>query len=219
MTWPLRRFREEKRGVALTEFALALPVMLSVGVFGIELTHLGLSKLRASQIALSLADNASRVGINSNLATQQLREIDINDVLQAVRKQTGGMDILENGRITLSSLETNADGGQWVHWQRCIGKKSGAGFESTYGVAGDGATGTSFAGMGPAGSKVTAPPSSAVMFVELNYTYRPIMASWMMEPQKVHLVASFIVRDRRDLTQVFNPLPAATASTCDKHTT
>ena len=137
----LARLRRDTSAVALTEFAFALPILLTIGMFGVEESNIALTHLRVSQYALTLADNASRVGV-SGLTTQQLREIDINDVLTGTRQQGARINLTTYGRITLSSLETNSSGGQWIHWQRCIGLRSGAGYDSTYGTEGTGASGT-----------------------------------------------------------------------------
>lgn len=75
-------------------------------------------------------------------------------------------------------------------------------------------------GMGDAGAKVTAPNSSGVMFVEVNYLYKPLFGSLYLgaSPRIIHYVASFIVRDNRSFGQIYNPTPTATASTCNLHT-
>ena len=107
--------------------------MLGIGLYGIETANLALINLRVSQIALSLADNASRVGTMSTLNTVQLREVDLNDVLQATRLQGAGIKLTTFGRVTLSSLE-NPSGTQNIHWQRCIGLMRGTGYDSSYGT-------------------------------------------------------------------------------------
>lgn len=217
-----RRLAPHKSGTAMMEFALSLPLVLPLGLFGIEMSNYALAELKLSQIALTLADNASRVGVDSGLSSQELREVDVNDIFQGARLHGGGMNITSNGRITISSLERNADDGQWVHWQRCVGTASGTGFDSSYGTAGDGASGTSFTGMGETGAKVTAPPGSAVMFVEINYTYTPLVADFFVGDKALKATASMIVRDNRDLTKaVTNPDPAVVSPklmTCDQHT-
>lgn len=220
----LRRFREDRSGVTLLEFAFGLPMFLTAGMWGVELTNLAITHQRLSQLALELADNASRVGLYSNQATVQLREIDLNDVLQATRAHGSNIDLTTNGRVILSSLE-NVNGTQRIHWQRCIGAKSGVGYDSSYGTTttsagtttnpGDAGT-LAPTGMGEAGAKVNAPANSAVMFVEVNYLYTPLIGNgWFASPRRLQYVASFIVRDNRDLTQLYNPSPAATRSTCN----
>ena len=214
-----RRLARHKSGTAMMEFALSLPLVLPLGLFGIEMSNYALAELKLSQIALTLSDNASRVGVDSGLSSQDLREVDINDIFQGARLQGGGMDITTNGRITISSLEVNADGGQWVRWQRCAGVPAGAGFDSSYGTQGDGASGTSFTGMGETGAKVTAPADSAVMFVEINYTYTPLITGYFVGDTALKATASMIVRDNRNLDrEVTDPSPGATHMTCDLHT-
>lgn len=223
----LLALRRDRSGLALVEFAYSLPLVLALGVMGIETANLAVTNMRVSQIALNLADNASRVGERTALATQQLREADINDVLQAVRLQGEDLELTQRGRVTMSSLEADNSGTQRIHWQRCIGLRSGTNFDSSYGTAPVNAgkqTGPGFAGtvmpdgMGPAGRRVLAPNNSGVIFVEINYQYRPIMDLFGIAPGRIHYTASFIVRDNRDFSRVFNPNPTAASSTCDTYT-
>lgn len=215
----LRRLRGDRRALAMLEFGLALPLVLPIGLYGVEISNYALVQTKLSQVALTLADNASRVGTDTSMNTQELREFDVDDVLQGLRLQGAGLDIARRGRITISSLEVNSKGGQWIHWQRCLGMKSGIGYESSYGVEGDGADSTTFTGMGEPGAKVTAPAGSAVMFVEINYDYQPLFTSYLIGPTKLKSIASFIVRDNRDLTKgVTNPLPLSPSMICALHT-
>ena len=139
-TGTLRKLAHDRSGLALLEFAFALPVVLALGAYGLEISNLSLLNLRISQIALNLADNSSRVGTYSTLALQQLREIDVNDVLQAARYQGASINLIANGRITLTSLENikqigDAAAVQRIHWQRCIGTMKTAGYSSSYGIS------------------------------------------------------------------------------------
>lgn len=225
----LRRLADARSGVAMLEFALALPIVMAVGAYGLEISNLALLNSRVSQIALNLADNASRVGTYSTLSTQQLREVDMNDVLQAARYQGASINLSTNGRIILSSLENvqqsyDTAPVQRIHWQRCLGMKSGTGYDSSYGttLVADGTDGTvandgtlAPTGMGDTGAKVNAPAGYGVMFVEINYMTKPLFGTWLTAPARLHYIASFIVRDRRDYSQIYNPSPAATRSTCN----
>jgi Flp pilus assembly protein TadG len=227
-----RNLKRDRSGVAMLEFAFAMPLVLGVGCYGLETANLALINLRVSQIALALADNASRVGAFSGLSSQQLREVDVNDIFAAARYQGKSIDLTNNGRITLSSLENvqqsyDTAAVQRIHWQRCLGVKSGTGYASSYGTttttagttntsANAGTTTTS--GMGETGAQVNAPDGSGVMFVEINYLTKPLFGTWLTSPARVHYIASFIVRDRRDFSQIYNPSPTATRMTCDKYT-
>lgn len=227
----VKRLVHSRNGLALMEFALGLPLVLSLGLYGVETANLALANLRVSQIALTLADNASRVGMASTQNTVQIREVDMNDVLQAARIQGARINLSKYGRVIVSSLE-NASGTQRIHWQRCFGLMKAADYDSSYGTTRptdgtdnkpanqgtDVSTGKGAdAGMGDSGAKVTAPLNSGVMFVEVNYQYQPIAPNWLTGPKRLHYIASFIVRDSRDFSQIFNPA-SATLSTCDKYT-
>lgn len=211
LTQASRRLRGEVSAVAMIEAALTLPTLLFTGFAGLEIANLMITHTRVSGIALSVADNASRIASGSNLAAPQVREVDVNDVFQGAQLQSGTLDILTNGRIVLSSLETNSSGGQWIHWQRCYGNRQ---YASSYGVQGAGATGTAFPGMGPAGQEVQAVSGGPVMFVEVYYDYIPFMFSSWIGTKRIRYTAAFSVRDPRDTSQIYNPSPAATVRTC-----
>lgn len=205
----------DRRGLALVEFAYATPIIVALGTYGLELSNFATCHLRASQIASNLADTTSRIGEFTPLAVKQIREADINDAFQAVRQQSGNLDMPNRGRIILSSLERNSSNGQWIRWQRCLGKGV---FTSSYGNAGDGATGTSLLGMGDAGRLIAAPPKSAVMFVEIVVPYKAIVGEALLGAQTIRAKAAFLVRDVRDLSSgndPANPAPTETASTCN----
>lgn len=220
-------FCQDISGVSMVEFAFGMPLFLGAGLWGVQLTHLAIVNQRVSQLALELADNASRVGLYTAQNTIQLRETDVNDVLQAIRAHGASLQLTERGRVTLSSLERK-NGVQRIHWQRCIGMRRGAGYDSSYGTTSVTAgtnTNSSNAGtlapngMGPTGAQVNAPEGSGVMFVEINYDYEPIVGvRWFAEPRRISYTASFIVRDNRDFAQIYNPSPAATRATCNLST-
>ena len=72
---------------------------------GLELTNYVSTKMRISQIALHVADNGSRIGIDSLIAKPRITEAQINDLLIGANMQSGGLDIQASGRIILSSVE------------------------------------------------------------------------------------------------------------------
>ena len=208
----------DRRGVALIEFALAFPLLLTFGMGGLEYSQFALAVHKVSQSANAMADNLSRVGAKSALTTTQLREADIIDTFRGMQRQAGNLNVGLHGRVIVSSLERNASGGQWIRWQRCLGTMV---YPSSYGNAGDGASGTSFPGMGPAGSEVKAPPGTgqAVMFVEIAYEYQPMFTSAILPPTLLKSYSAFIVRSPRDTAAgVTNPSPSVTSYTCNRHT-
>jgi Flp pilus assembly protein TadG len=224
-----KQLRQNTKGVALVEFAFSAPIVLALGLYGVEIGNQALVSMRVSQIALNLADNASRMGLIGTNNVESMREGDMNDMLQAARLQGQSIGLTTNGRVIVSSLENvqqsyDTAPVQRIHWQRCMGKASGPGYDSSYGdtsiSAGTTATlanaGTTMpAGMGPTGAKVNAPPRSGLVFVEINYLYKPLVGEWLVAPYRIHYTASLIVRNNRDFRQIYNPVASARRATCN----
>lgn len=191
-----RRFRGDTSGVALIEFAFAGPLVLGMGMMGTDTAYLVITHLQISQVAMQVADNASRVGEQDVLTNRKVYERDIAETLIGAEKLAGNIGIFEKGRVIVSSLQQNADGGQWIAWQRCRGAVN---HTSSYGVEGNGKTGTSLPGMGVPGRYVTASPGTAVIFVEIVYDFETITPIGLFDGQRISYTAAFNVRDNRDL--------------------
>ena len=192
-----RKLRRSISGVATTELALSLPFLLTGGLWAVELANFGVVNMRASQLAVHIADNASRIGDTSALENRKIYEADINDLLRGAHIQGGtSMDLFNNGRVIISSLEVNEDDQQYIHWQRCMGAKVWA---SSYGDQND----VLATGMGPAGEEVISFEGEAVMFVELAYEYQPIVSARFVGEPTVKAISSFTVRADRDLSQIY----------------
>lgn len=208
----LRRLAQARDGVALIEFAYSLPIMVILGFGGLELVNYTTTHLRVNQIAISLADNASRAKQQVMTGDPIFRELDANESMRAAQLQGGNLKLLDNGRVVLSSLQVNDDGGQWIRWQRCSGE---ANHTPRYGVEGTGRTGTSFQGMGAGGRMVQAEPNFAIMYAEVFYDYEPMVLGQFIPRQTIYKTAAMYVRDDRDLSGIFNPSPAVpTPSRC-----
>jgi hypothetical protein len=201
-----RQLSHDQRALALIEFAVGLPVFLTLSLTGAELTNYVITRMRISQVALQLADNAARMGSGSLLSAKTISESEINDLLTGADLQAGGLDLYKNGRVIVSDLEpvTNPNNSSKykIVWQRCRG---GATYAPRYGSAG--ATGLS--GMGPAGRQAFAPDGGATMFVEVFYRYQPLVSASLAPSTTIMETASMMVRDRRDLSLIYNSENAA----------
>lgn len=217
------RFRRDESGLALTEFALAAPLVLTVGAYGTEMCNLAMMNLRVSQYTMDLADNASRMGNAGGLSTYTVDESDINNALQGIRLEGQKIGLTTYGRVTLSSLEGSTSNGnlvQTLHWQRCVGAANAANYQSSYGTAGSSTSGTVIAstGMGDTGYKVVAPSGSGVMFVEVNYLYQPLFGNMFVTSRRIHYVSSFLVRDSaRSYSSGVSNTSSQTASSCSSY--
>jgi hypothetical protein len=211
-----------RSGVAAIEFALCLPFLLGAGLMGLEVANRAIAQTQVTQLAAQIADNASRIGDTSTLQDRKIYESDIDDLLRGAAVQGGNrLDLLEHGRVIISSLEVvpGTDDRQYIHWQRCAGKKNHV---SNYGLEGDGLDG-GLPGMGPPGKEVWAFPDEAVIFVEVAYDYQSLVGPRFGMGGEINSTASFTVRDDRDLTQIYQRIPAdpdpvASCSTYDDPT-
>ncbi|ASJ91367.1 TadE/TadG family type IV pilus assembly protein [Porphyrobacter sp. CACIAM 03H1] len=205
-----RHLSGDRSGLAMVEFAFAAPLVLGMGMLGTDTALLVITHLQVSQIAMQVADNASRVGEQDVLTARKVFERDIAETLIGAEKLGDNINIFGQGRVIISSLQRNAQGGQWIAWQRCRGAKR---HDSTYGREGAGATGTSFPGMGEPGRYITASQGTAVMFVEVAYDFTSPLPVEIFEGQTITYTAAFNVRDNRDLTRLYAGGPVASCTT------
>ena len=105
--------RRDERGLALTEFAFAAPIFISLVLVGLELSNLALAHLRVSMMAMTVADNAGRV-------SSGIDEANVYEVFAGAEVNASGLGFKPNGRIVLSSLEhngkTGTEEGQTIVW-------------------------------------------------------------------------------------------------------
>jgi hypothetical protein len=211
----LRRLVRNTSGVSAVEFALGAPLLLTAGLWGSETANYALVNMKVGQLAVHIADNASRIGDTSTLQNRKIYESDINDVIYGAQIQGGPtIGLYDNGRVIISSLQVRPMGGggdeeQYIHWQRCRGVKNVA---SSFGDEGD----VKPDGMGREGNEVLAQSGDAVIFVEVNYTYQPLISANFMGSLDIISTASFTVRDDRDLSQIYqrDPINPDTEQQC-----
>lgn len=193
----IRGLAADRSGVAVTETALILPLFITAGLWGVELANYSLTTMQIGQIAVQVADDAARIGDTSTLENRKIYEADINDLLHGAAMNGGArMKLYDHGRVIVSSLEVNAAGKQFIHWQRCMGKSPVSG---AYGKQGD----VLAIGMGPKGREVSAVSGDAVIFVEISYDYQPLISDSFIGKTTIRSLSSFTVRASRDLSQVY----------------
>ena len=217
MTWPVfKALARSSSAVAAVEFGLSLPLLVIAAMWGTECMYLVMTDMRISQIAMEIADNASRIGDQSQLTDRKIYESDIDDLLQGANIEAGPLGLFTHGRVIVSSLEVvpGTTSQQYLHWQRCKGTVR---VTSAYGAEGKGLDG-SLTGVGASGAQVTATSGDAVILVEVTYTYQPLISKIFTPVTQIRTTATFNVRDDRDLTQIYqrntaSPDPVAACST------
>jgi len=197
------RLHRCESGLAFVEFAMSLPVLLTLGLCGLETANLAMAHLRVSNIAMLAADNAARV-------RDSIDESNVIELLTGAKMSAEGIRFAQHGRIILSSIERNAAGnGQWIRWQRCDGAKH---VSSSYGLQGKGQNDNSLQAVGPAGNQISAAAGTAVMMVEVVYDYQPIVSDSIFGPRQIRYESAFNVRQRTN--QVLTNNAAATPRNC-----
>lgn len=196
----LSKLRRDVSGIAVLEFAYIMPVLMVLSMYGIEFARMSMFHMRVSQMALSVADNASRMEqTNNSSVAPTVTEADVDSIMTGATKDGSSIQFATQGRIILSSLEKDpTTGKQFIHWQRCVG---GLAKSSSYGndTTNNGLTGGTITGMGNGTIKAAAPTNIAVMFVEIYYKYDPLFGSMFVKNMMFKQEAAYIVRDIRDL--------------------
>jgi hypothetical protein len=210
--------RDCRSGVAFLEFAFALPVVLALGLLGLETANYAMSNLRVSNIAMLTADNAARV-------RDSIDEGDVVELLTGAKMSGSNINFAQNGRIILTDLERHSTQNlQWVRWQRCDGAlnyaatpaalrpmtSAGATIANgteiyntdrhTTSSSPSSETKASLTSVGSGTNVISAGAGTAVMVVEVAYTYQPVIPNSFLAGRRITYVSAFNVRQRTDQT-------------------
>lgn len=196
-----RRFLRDTSGVSAVEFAIVLPLFMTLGMYGAEIAWMNAAAMEVSQVALALADNASRLGQTDNSGvTPTISTADVDSVLKGALEEGASIGLSDNGRVILSSLEVHpVTGKQYVHWQQCKGQGKQQSSHGKPDLTGN-ALSAIASGMTVGGKKLVAPNGSAVMVAEVWYRYEGLFGTMFVKPITIHEEAAIIVRDDRSLS-------------------
>jgi len=189
------------RATAMVEFAYVAPLLLTLGLGGMEIATLASDKMKVSQIALSVADNAARLGQTDNSGvTPTISESSVDAILQSALNEGAAIDLEANGRIVISSLEwSDIDEKPYIHWQRCVGDLDRS---SAYGndTNNNGLVGGDLPPVGRGATKFVPSSNEAIMIVEVFYEHQGVMSEYFI-PGDHHLAeeAGLLARDDRNL--------------------
>jgi Flp pilus assembly protein TadG len=148
-----RRFsslRRDERGVSAIEFAMLLPLMVTLYLGAVEISEGVAAHRKVTLTARAVADLASQ--------TTKLKNADMTNVLNAATAvATGVRDISTKLKVTVSEVEIDANGVAKIKWS-------------------DARNGTARS----VGSTVTLPaalnvPSTFLIWSEVSYNYVPII--------------------------------------------
>jgi Flp pilus assembly pilin Flp len=131
----LRKLRRNNRGVAAIEFALLLPVLITLLIGCLEVTFKIWSTQKAEKLSVTLADVIAQ--------SQEVTTSDLNALVSAVDKIMEPFPFGNDGTVIISSVylpppeEDEALGEPIVNWQRKFPASGGLSAVSKIGAAGD----------------------------------------------------------------------------------
>ena len=116
-------FVRDRHAVALMEFALFLPLIVALGMGGMELTNLTLAHQKVERLAGTSADLFARNQVKPN-------ERQVNDSFTAIDIMSKPFDLRKQGRVIVTGIVGTADNRTGkienkIAWQRCDGDLSG----------------------------------------------------------------------------------------------
>jgi hypothetical protein len=232
----LNTLRKDSSGLALVEFSLSLPFFMGLSVAGFETAYYSYVQMRLNQITINTADAAARMGEGANTDDKTIDEQQINDVFAGTIREgesillggeheyidpgTGDVDLRGNALIILSSVEPHpgfnpANPKYRIRWQRCVGQADF--FTPQYGNI---TNSQNIDRIGPAGRQVSPPDTGAIMFVETQYYFKPLILNGFTKLGEAAITktAAMVVRDTRDYlggNEGVYPKAGSTASECD----
>lgn len=183
------RLHRDRRGMAAVEFALSLPVLVGLTMYGAEAANMAYTSQKLGDLSSMTADNVSRVRLS-------ISNGGVTDILNGMKVLGDPIDFRNRGRIIVSSVEpvldnTGAVTNQRLRWQRCSGVLNKTSpFASTEG------NNIGSAGMGPSGRRIAATKDSELIFVEIYYTYRPLISQSFFGTPEMSSFAASAVRER-----------------------
>ncbi|MEG3164322.1 pilus assembly protein [Sphingomonas sp. PB2P19] len=183
-----RRFAGDRSGLAMLEFALAMPVFIAVSMVGMETVNFAHASQKVGDIATLTADNISRIRIG-------ISEGDVTEALNGIKGVGSSIGFAANGRVIVSSVQPIVNGArvvtdQKIRWQRCTGALA---VTSTYGAQ---SALLGVDGIGPTGRKIAASANDELIFVEVAYTYQPLISNSILGTRTIEAIVGMTVRER-----------------------
>jgi len=156
--------KKQEEGIAVLEFAIAVPVIVTLLMGTIDLVTYVIAHQRISRAAYTM----------SNLLTQMdkgLKEAQVSDMMLALNRVSDPYDIATNGKATMTAIIGKGPDGVEpdyfkVAWQRCYGAGTGS---SSYGAENTTVAQSSF----PVNTIVTS--SQILIVTEITYNFEPML--------------------------------------------
>lgn len=163
----LRRFADDRRGVALVELGFAVPVLVAILLGCFEATRYVLLHQKLDRAATSVADLVAQ--------QQAITTAQMCDLFNAASQVMEPYDLAANGRVVVSSVYRPDLPAATVAWQQ----QSAGSVAVTSQVGVDGATAT-------LPSPLTVQTGQNVIVAEAFYDYTPYFLSNLFKPTRLY---------------------------------
>lgn len=167
---PIRRFIRDVRGVSAIEFALILPVMVTLYLGGVELSNMAIVHRKAVQVASTAADLVAQ--------DTQISNAEMADIFTALNAILAPFDP-SRATIRITSLTADSSNIARVDWSDAVGTS----------VRGTGSTVTLPTGLITSGL--------SVVMAEVTYSYEADYGIFTSEPSVI--TETFYLKPRRVL--------------------
>lgn len=166
------RLRRDRRGALMAEVAIALAVVLSLIMSGLEFARYILLHQKMERVAASVADLVAQSEI--------LSEADVTNIMAAVEHVAKPFSIVTMGRVVVSSVGASGGNPPTMYWQR----SGGGAYAATSQVGTPG-------GSVSLPSGFTVSNGSSVIIAEVFYNYTPWIFPEVISPGEVYQSAFF----------------------------
>lgn len=167
----VRRFCRCRRGVTSVELAVALPIMLMLLLFGLELTRYVFIHQKTERTATSIADLVAREEI--------ITEAKLSDVFEITEQMLTPFHNEAGTQVIVSSVIRNNNENPSVAWQRSWG---GNAVGSKIGVEGGDAT---------LPSSMTVEVGDNVITAEVFYEFEPVFTPDLLSLSTIYKAALY----------------------------
>ena len=161
-------FFKNRQGVAMTEFAMMLPLLMMIAAGSFEVARYALIVQKLDRIVATLSDLVARSG------SENMTELQVANILDSAYYMARPFDITGESMMILTSVEGRSNRAPEILSQRVEGDVTGK--ESTLGttINGDATLPSAFP---DAGGGETLADGETLIVAELYYNYEPYLLS------------------------------------------
>ena len=108
-----RRFTADDRGAIIAETAVAVVVLVSLSLSGLELARFALINQKMERVSAEIADLVAR--------EETISDTDISNIFSAANEAARPFNVQVNGKVIVSAVGITNNGPLTMYWQRSNG--------------------------------------------------------------------------------------------------